>query len=53
MEIRDDVKNIIDSDWEPKIPEDKVISEQVKKQIKKGKSSGNTSLDFKVWKLCK
>ena len=50
MELRKDVKYMLNSDWEPKVPEQEVILKQVKAQLKKGKSSGSVALDIKAMK---
>ena len=50
MELRKDVKYMLDSDWEPKVPEDDVVLKQAKVQIKKGKSTGSVALDIKAMK---
>ena len=48
MELRKDVKRMLNIDWEPKVPDDKDILKQVEMQLNRGKSSGNVTLDFKV-----
>ena len=43
-----DVKCMLNKDWEPKVPDEKIITKQVKQQLKRGRSSGNVSLDLKA-----
>jgi hypothetical protein len=43
-----DVKYMLNKDWEPKVPGEKIITKQVKQQLKRGRSSGNVSLDLKA-----
>jgi len=50
MELRKDIKRVLESDWEPKVPEEDVILKQAKAQLKKGKSSGSVALDIKAMK---
>ena len=50
MELRKDVKYMLESDWEPKVPEQEIILKQTKAQLKKGKSSGSVALDIKAMK---
>ena len=50
MELRKDVKYMLNSDWEPKVPEAEVILKQAKLQLKKGKSTGSVALDIKAMK---
>ena len=50
MELRKDVKYMLNSDWEPKVPEEKVILKQAKLQFKRGKSTGRVALDIKAMK---
>ena len=40
----------LNSDWEPKVPEQEVILKQAKAQLKKGKSTGSVDLDIKAIK---
>ena len=53
MGLREDVKYIIDKDWEPKVPSQEEILRQASQQIKKGKSTGNVALDRKAIKALK
>ena len=48
MELRKDVKYMLNCDWEPKIPEEEVILKHAKTMLKKGKSSGKVTLDIKA-----
>ena len=41
---------MLNSGWEPKVPEEEVILKQAKLQLKKGKSTGRVALDIKVMK---
>ena len=50
MELRKDVKYMLESDWEPKVPEQEIILKQAKPQLKKGKSTGSIALDIKAMK---
>ena len=50
MGLRKDVKYMLSSDWEPKVPEEKVILKQAEAQLNKGKSTGNVALDVKAMK---
>jgi hypothetical protein len=34
MELRKDVKYMLESDWEPKVPEQEIILKQTKAQLK-------------------
>lgn len=43
-----DVKYMLNKNWEPKVPDEKTITKQVKQQLKRGRSSGNVSLDLKA-----
>lgn len=47
MGLREDVRYIIDNDYEPKIPDNQIMLKQAKEQLKKGKSTGSVSLDIK------
>ena len=47
MGLREDVKYIIDKDWEPKVPSQEEILKQAQSQIKRGKSTGSVALDMK------
>ena len=50
MGLREDVKYIIDKDWEPKVPSQEEILKQAKSQIRRGKSTGSVFLDMKAMK---
>ena len=50
MGLREDVKYIINKDWEPKVPSQEEILRQAKLQIKRGKSTGSVALDMKAMK---
>ena len=39
---------MLNKEWEPKVPDEKIIIKQVKQQFKRGRSSGNVSLDLKA-----
>ena len=43
-----EVEYMLNKDWEPKVPDEKTITKQVKGQLKRGRSSGNVSLDLKA-----
>ena len=48
MGLREDVKYMLDKEWEPKVPNNETILKQAKSQIKRGKSTGNVALDIKA-----
>lgn len=48
MGLREDVKYMLEKDWEPKVPSQEEIQKQVEFQIKRGKSSGSVALDMKA-----
>lgn len=48
MGLREDVKYIIDKDWEQKVSNQEEILKQAKSQIRRGKSTGSVSLDMKA-----
>ena len=48
MGLREDVRYMLHSDWEPKVPNEEEILRQSKIQIKKGKSTGSVALDVKA-----
>lgn len=50
MSLREDVKFVASRQFEPKIPNDNIILQQAKAQLKKGKTTGNMQLDFKAMK---
>lgn len=50
MGLREDVRLILDRNYEPQIPDNDTILKQAKKQLKNGKSTGNISLDLKAIK---
>ena len=50
MSLREDVKFEVKTDWHPKVPSEQIVMEQAKRQLKKGKSSGNIALDIKAIK---
>lgn len=51
MGLREDVKFILDENFEPRIPDNETILKQAKEQLKNGKSTGNVSLDVKAIKV--
>ena len=53
MGLREDVKYMLDKEWEPKVPTQEEILKQAELQIKIGKSTGSTSLDIKAIKSLK
>lgn len=53
MGLREDVKFIVDTQFEPKVPNERTILEQAKAQLRKGKSSGSPKLDLKAIKSLK
>lgn len=53
MGLREDVKYIIDKDWEPKVPSQETILKQAEEQIKRGKSTGSVNIDVKAIKSLK
>ena len=53
MGLREDVKYMVDKDWEPKVPSQEEILKQAELQIKRGKSTGSVSLDIKAIKSLK
>ena len=48
MGLREDVKYMLEKDWEPKVPSQEVIQKQAEIQIKRGKSTGSVALDMKA-----
>lgn len=50
MGLREDVRYIIDNDYETKIPDNQIILKQAKEQLKKGKSTVSVKLDIKAIK---
>ena len=48
MGLREDVKYMLDKDWEPKVSSGEVIQKQAEAQIKSGKSTGSVLMDVKV-----
>ena len=50
MELRKDVKRMLESDWEPKVPEQEIVLKHAKEKLKKGRSSGSVALDIKAIK---
>jgi len=48
MGLRDDVKYMLNKNWEPKVPSGEVIQKQAEAQIKRGKSTGSVSMDMKA-----
>jgi len=53
MGLREDVKYMLEKDWEPKVPNQEEILKQAEMQIKRGKSTGSVSLDIKAIKSLK
>jgi len=53
MGLREDVRYMLDKEWEPKVPTQQDILKQSELQIKRGKSTGSVSLDLKVIKSLK
>lgn len=53
MGLREDVKYMLDKDWEPKVPSSEEIEKQAEIQIKRGKSTGRVALDIKAIKKLK
>lgn len=53
MGLREDVKYMLDKDWEPKVPSQEEIEKQAEIQIKRGKSTGSVALDIKAIKKLK
>ena len=53
MGLREDVKYMLDKDWEPKVPTEEEILKQAELQIKRGKSTGSVALDIKAIKSLK
>ena len=53
MGLREDVKCMLDKEWEPKVPTQQEILKQSELQIKRGKSTGSVSLDMKAIKSLK
>lgn len=51
MELRKDVKYMLESEWEPKVPEQEIILKQAKTQLKKGEASGSVALDVKAMRV--
>ena len=45
MGLREDVRYMLHSDWEPKVPNEENILKQAEAQIKRGESTGNVRLD--------
>ena len=50
MALREDVKYVLDKEWEPKVPTQEETLKQAEMQIKRGKSTGSVSLDIKAIK---
>ncbi len=50
MGLREDIKLILDKNFEPQVPDNQTILKQSKQQLKNGKSTGNISLDLKAIK---
>lgn len=48
MGLREDIKFILDENFEPRIPDNETILKQARKQLKNGKSTGNINLDVKA-----
>ena len=48
MPFRPDVKYMLNSDWEPKVPSKETILKQAQILIKKGKSTGSVALDVQA-----
>ena len=53
MGLRQDLKYMLEKDWEPKVPSQEEIEKQVEIQIKRGKSTGSVALDIKAIKKLK
>jgi len=53
MGLREDVKYMLNKDWEPKIPSEEVIKKQAVAQIKRAKSTGCVARDVKAIKKLK
>lgn len=53
MGLREDVKYMLDKEWEPQVPTQEEILKQAELQIKRGKSTGSVSLDRKSIKSLK
>ena len=53
MGLREDVKYMLDKEWEPKVPTQEEILKQAERQIKRGKSTGSVSLNIKAMKSLK
>ena len=50
MGLREDVKHVLNKEWEPKVPSGEVIQKQAEAQIKSEKSTGSVSMDMKAVK---
>lgn len=50
MTLREDIKYVLDKEWEPKVPTQEEILKQAEMQIKRGKSTERVSLDMKAIK---
>jgi len=50
MGLREDVKYMLNKDWEPKVPSQEVMQKQAVAQIKRGRSTGSVSMDVKAIK---
>ena len=53
MGLREDVKYVLDKEWEPKVPTQQEILKQSELQIKRGKSTGSVAIDIKAIKSLK
>ena len=50
MGLREDVKYMLDKEWEPQVPTQEEILKQAEFQLKRGKSTGSVALDMKAIK---
>lgn len=53
MGLRENVKYMLDKDWEPRVPSQEEIQKQAEIQIKRGRSTGSVSMDMKAIKKLK